>query len=234
MTDSLPTTRSAAEIEQFLERLKTPEPLSSIGTGRLIFALDATASREAAWDQACQIQGELFEATAGIGGLEIQLVYYRGFNECRASRWVTTAGELHQLMRSVSCISGHTQIGRVLDHTIRETQGHKVDALVFCGDAMEEKVDQLCQSAGELGQLGTPIFTFHEGRDPTAAATFKQIASLSHGAYVAFDSTSADRLKVLLAAVAVYATGGHQALESYAAKQGGEVLRLTSQLRRGS
>jgi hypothetical protein len=143
---------------------------------------------------------------------------------------VTTSDELHQLMRGVHCVGGHTQIGRILDHAIREAQTHKIGALVFVGDAMEENVDQLCQCASELGRLGVPIFAFHEGRDPTAGAAFKQIARLSHGAYVAFDSRSAKRLKILLGAVAVYATGGMTALENYAAKQG-EALRLTHQLR---
>ena len=230
---TLPTARGGAEIDAFLDQLKTPAPRSSVGSGRLIIGIDATASREGTWDTACRIHGEMFEATAGIGGLEIQLVYYRGFSECKSSRGVTTPGELHQLMRSVHCVGGHTQIGRVLDHTIRETQARKVDALVFVGDAMEEDADRLCHLAGELGRVGTPIFMFHEGHDPTAGAAFKQIASLSGGAYAAFDSAGAERLKILLGAVAVYATGGYQALENYAAKQGGEVLQLTHQLRGG-
>jgi hypothetical protein len=226
-----PTARSGAEIDRFLEQVKTGAPSAASGSSRLIFALDATASREPTWDQACKLQGEMFEATARIGGLEIQLVFYRGFAECKASRWVTTPGELHQLMRSVSCVGGHTQIGRVLDHAIRETQTHKIGAIVFVGDCFEEKVDQVCRLAGELGQLDVPVFAFHEGNDPTAASVFKQITSLSRGAYVAFDNTSAERLGGLLGAVAVYATGGYQALESYAAKEGGEVLGLISQLR---
>jgi hypothetical protein len=228
---ALPTARSGAEIDQFLEQIKNPAP-PVFATAKLIFALDATASREGTWDQACRLQGEMFEATASLAGpgLEIQLVYYRGFSECKASRWVVTASELHLLMRSVSCVGGHTQIGRVLDHAIRESQGQKVGALIFVGDAMEEKVDDLCRLAGELGKLGVPVFMFHEGHDPTAASTFKQIAALSNGAYVPFDPTSAGRLKVLLGAVAVYAAGGYAALESYAAKQGGEVLRVSHQM----
>jgi hypothetical protein len=230
---TLPTARSGAEIDRFLDQLESPAPRPSIATARLIFALDATASREGTWDQACKLQGEMFEATAGLAGpgLEIQLVFYRGFNECKASRWVATASELHLLMRSVSCVGGHTQIGRVLEHAIRETRAHKIGALVFVGDAMEEKVDDLCRLAGELGKLEVPVFMFHEGHEPTAALAFKQIASLSGGAYVPFDLTSAERLKILLGAVAVYAAGGYEALESYATKQGGEALRLTHQMR---
>ena len=154
------------------------------GRGRLIFALDATASREPSWDRACRIQGEMFEATAGLGGLDVELVFYRGFNECKASRWMASAADLHRAMRAVSCLGGETQIERVLDHAIAETKKRKVDALVFVGDAMEEDVDRLCRLAGELGLLGVPAFVFHEGDDPVAARAFKQIAKLSRGAYL--------------------------------------------------
>jgi hypothetical protein len=228
---ALPTERHSAEIADFLEKLKQAPARSGGGAGRLIFALDATASREPTWDRACRIQGEMFEATAGLGGLEIQLVYYRGFAECKASRWVTSAGELHRVMRRVHCVGGETQIERVLNHAIRETGRRRVNALVFVGDAMEEKVDRLCRLAGELGLLGVPVFLFHEGRDPGAAAAYKQMASLSRGAYLSFDLASAGRLKDLLAAVAVYAAGGYRALTAYGEEKGGEVLQLTSQLK---
>jgi hypothetical protein len=228
----LPAESASAEIDAFLEKLRQAPPApGGGGRGRLIFALDATASREPSWDRACRIQGEMFEATAGLGGLEIQLVYYRGFAECRASRWVTSAAELHRIMRRVSCVGGETQIERVLAHAIRETRARRVNALVFVGDAMEENVDRLCRLAGELGLLGVPVFLFHEGRDRAAAAAFRQLARLTRGAYLAFDLASADRLKELLAAVAVYAAGGYRALAAWGADKGGEVLRLTTQLR---
>jgi hypothetical protein len=227
----LPAEARSAEVEEFLDRLKKAPPAHPGGRGRLIFALDATASREPTWDRACHIQGEMFESTAALGGLEIQLVFYRGFSECKASRWMTTAVELHRVMRSVFCVGGETQIERVLSHAIRETRTRRVNALVFVGDAMEEKVDRLCRLAGELGLLGVPIFLFHEGRDHMAAAAFKQMATLSRGAYLSFDLASAHRLKELLAAVAVYAAGGYRALAAYGEGKGGEILRLTAQLR---
>ena len=126
-------------------------------------------------------------------------------------------------MRAVSCIGGETQIERVLAHAIAESKKQRVDALVFVGDAMEENADRLCGLAGELGLLGTPVFVFHEGGDAVAGRAFRQIAQLSHGAYLSFDTASADRLKELLAAVAVYAAGGYRALADYGAKKGGEI-----------
>lgn len=228
----LPAQAPGAEIDAFIEQLrKTPAPRPGSGRGRLIFALDATASREPSWDRACRIQGEMFDATAGLGGLEIQLVFYRGFAECKASRWMTTSAELHRAMRAVFCVGGETQIEKMLLHAIRETKNRSVQALVFVGDAMEENVDRLCRLAGELGLLGVPIFLFHEGRNPVAARAFREMARLSHGAYLSFDLASADRLKELLAAVAVYAAGGYRALADYGEKKGGEVLLLTRQLR---
>jgi hypothetical protein len=228
----LPTEARSAEVEQFLEKLKkAPSAHPGGGRGRLIFALDATASREPTWDRACRIQGEMFEATAALGGLDVRLVFYRGFDECKASRWMQNAAELHRAMRAVSCIGGETQIERVLEHAIAETKKQRVHALVLVGDAMEENVDRLCKLAGALGLLGTPVFIFHEGGDAVAAAAFRQIAKLSHGAYLSFDLASADRLKELLAAVAVYAAGGYRALADYSAKKGGEIRLLTAQLR---
>jgi hypothetical protein len=228
----LPTESHSAEVDAFLRDLqRAPAVRPGGGRGRLIFALDATASRQPSWDRACRIQGEMFEATAALGGLDVKLVYYRGFNECKASRWMANAADLHRVMRAVSCIGGETQIERVLAHAVTETQKQRVGALVFVGDAMEEKADRLCQLAGELGLKGVPIFLFHEGGDAVAAGAFRQMAKLSRGAYLRFDLASADRLKDLLGAVAVYAAGGYRALTAYGERKGGEVLRLTSQLR---
>lgn len=221
----------SGEVDRFLRDLQRAPARPPGGRGRLIFALDATASREPTWDRACRLQGEMFEATAALGGLDVKLVYFRGFNECKASRWMTSAAELHRVMRSVFCVGGETQIERVLAHALSETKKRRVGALVFVGDAMEEKVDRLCQLAGELGLNGVPVFLFHEGDNPVATRAFQQIAKLSGGAYLRFDAASADRLKDLLGAVAVYAAGGYRALADYSAKKGGEVLRLTTQLR---
>src|ERR1700730_10181977 len=140
----VPAARKAADVEAFLSQLKAMKAAKpASGRGRLIFALDATASREATWDRACRLQGEMFEATAAIGGLDVQLVFYRGFAECKARRWLGTAADLHRAMRSVSCVGGATQIARVLIHARNEARANKVNALVFVGDAMEEGVDEL-------------------------------------------------------------------------------------------
>jgi hypothetical protein len=227
--EHLPTAhKTGAAVEDFLRQVKAmPAVRAAGGRGRLIFAMDATASREATWDHACKLQGEMFEAAAALGGLDVQLVFYRGFNECKTSRWLGTAAELQNAMRSVSCVGGETQIGRVLAHALKEARSQKVDALVFVGDAMEERIDSLAQQAGELGLLGVPAFMFKEGGEDAAARAFRHIAKLSGGAYCPFDAGSADQLSQLLGAVAAYAAGGRAALADYGKRVGGAALLLS-------
>jgi len=220
-----------AEVDAFLKRLAAMPAVRPAGQrGRLIFALDATASRQPTWDRACHIQAEMFKETAALGGLDIQLVFYRGFGEFHASAWLDSAEDLLKQMTAVSCLGGKTQIGKVLQHAIADSKRQKVNAVVFVGDCMEENIDKLCGSAGELGLLNVPVFIFHEGREARAANAFRQIARLSNGAYCPFDANSAQQLRELLSAVAVYAAGGRPALEDYSRRTGGATLLLARQV----
>jgi hypothetical protein len=185
-------------------------------------ALDATMSRQPTWDVACKLQAEMFREAGKIGSLDVQLVYFRGFGECRASKWVSEAGELAKLMTGLQCRGGQTQIGKVLTHARRETGRKKVAVMVFVGDALEEPIDDLAAKAGELGLLGVRVFVFQEGRSPLVEAGFREIARLTGGAYARFDTNAAGQLRELLRAAAVFAVGGLKAL----ADKGGAGGRL--------
>lgn len=226
------TREIAGTVDAFVQALQRAAVIKPAGRrGRLIFALDATASRQPAWDRACQIQGQMFAETEALGGLDVQLVYYRGFGECMAAPWVSDSKQLIRLMNSVSCLGGQTQIARVLGHGLGEAAQRKINALVFVGDCMEEDPDVLCHQAGQLGLKNLPVFIFHEGSDANARRTFEQIAKLSGGACCQFDSGSPQMLRELLSAVAIYAAGGRRALVEFAGKTGGEVLALTKQVK---
>jgi len=232
--EKLPKKSSRSDVDAFLLKVaSTPVLKSSSQLGRLIFAMDATASRAPAWDRACHIQAQMFEETSALGGLTIQLCYYRGFNEFTATDWLTNTTDLQNRMAAVQCLGGQTQIGKVLQHAIKETKQKKVNALVFVGDCMEENVDELCHLAGKLGILGMPVFVFHEGGDSAAGYAFKQIARLTNGAYCPFDADSAQQLRELLSAVAVYAAGGRRALENFSMNRGDAVKLLTRQISKG-
>lgn len=212
---------SRSQIAEFLSAAKAIVP-GSAGSGRLAFALDATMSRQPTWDSACKLQAEMFDAVGKTGGLKVQLVYFRGLGECRASRWVDDTRQLSDLMTRIDCRGGQTQIGRILRHVADEATKTPVSALVFIGDAMEESIDKLAVVAGELALRKVPCFMFHEGHDPAAAIGFREIARVTGGAYVRFDQNAASELAALLRAVAAYATGGRPALE----KSGGSAARL--------
>jgi hypothetical protein len=230
--ERLPSKSQPDEVAAFIEKVSRASVVKAPGgRGRLLFAMDATASREPTWDRACHIQGEMFEETQALGGLEVQLVYYRGFGECKSSPWVDNAKALVRGMTSVRCRGGQTQIGKVLNHAIKESNNKKVDALVFVGDCVEEDIDRLCHLAGQLGLMGVPMFIFHEGDEPISRRGFEQMAQLTNGAYCRFDSSSAHQLRELMSAVAVYAAGGRTALEDYGKRAGKAVAQIASQVK---
>jgi hypothetical protein len=218
----------SGSIEAFLEKARGVT--ESASRGRLIFALDATMSRQPTWNMAQSIQGEMFRTTAAQGGLDVQLVYFRGFGECRASRFVSGGEGLGALMSRISCRGGRTQIGKVLRHALDESRAARVGALVYIGDAMEERVDSLAAAAGELGLLGVKTFMFQEGQDATAQHAYREIARLTGGAYATFDATAPRRLAELLAAAAAYAVGGRLELERRAGEGEGAARLLLSQI----
>jgi hypothetical protein len=212
-----------------VERL--PARANSGERGRVLFAMDATASREPTWDVATTQQGEMFVAAHERGGLDVRLAFYRGFDEFKVSRWTSDGRELARLMGSVRCLAGRTQIARVLRYAAEQRREGRLDAVVFVGDCCEEDVDEVGHEAGQLGLLGLPVFVFHEGNDRVASSLFPQIAKLTRGAYCRFDRTSPDELRRLLGAVAAYAAGGRDALLSYGKDKGGPVALLTRQIR---
>jgi hypothetical protein len=221
------------DIDAFLSQVSKLPPVNKTGQrGRLIFALDATASREATWDQAMQLQAEMFSSAQSLGGLQVQLAYFRGFAEFRASDWLLDSSRLLSLMTDIRCEAGITKIEQLLSHALRETRQEKVHAVVYIGDCVEESIDVLCQKAGELGLLNVPVFVFQEGSDGNAQRCFKEMARLSGGAWAPFDHASADQLRDLLKAVAVYASGGLKALQDFSRDAHPSVGLLGHQLKR--
>ncbi len=232
MSKKLPAKSSNADIEAFVKQVRRQPNTTGGNRGRLLFAMDATASRAPTWDTACQIQADMFSSSAVTGKLDVQLAYFRGYGEFYASPWHSNANSLLQNMTAVTCLGGMTQIEKVMRHGMNEHKKHKIDAIVFVGDCMEENIDVLCNLAGQLGVLSVPMFVFHESGEPNAAEAFKQIAKLSSGAYSPFDHSSAEQLRELLTAVAIYAVGGKNALEHLSQKRGGMTRLLTQQLKK--
>lgn len=225
----LPAKPETAAVAAFLRKVEAMPSVraTSARRGRLIFAVDATASRQPAWDRACHLQSEMFLATRDLGGLAVQLAYWRGYMEFAATPFLTDTAELARRMSGVSVLGGQTQVLRCLEHALAETRREKVNAVVLVGDALEEAVDPICHVAGQLALQGTPVFCFQEGHDRVAEAGFRQIAMVSGGAWAPFDADSAEALRALLRAVAVFAAGGRAALTRL---PGREAARIAGQL----
>jgi hypothetical protein len=221
---------ASADIAAFVAKAQAMSPHAAGARGRLVFALDATMSRQPTWDMACALQADMFREATASGSLNIRLVYYRGMSECRASGWISDPAHLAKLMGKIDCRGGNTQIGKVLSEARREAVASGVRAVVFVGDAMEEAIDDLCAKAGELGLLKVPVFMFQEGQDGVAEQAFREIARLTGGAWCRFDTGAAAQLRELLRAAAAYAAGGREALLRLAKTTSG-AARLLSQMK---
>jgi hypothetical protein len=217
-------------IASFVRKVDALARPNAAQDGRLLFALDATMSRQPTWDLACSLQAEMFKAIPKDSALQVQLLYFRGLGECRASKWVIDANGLAKLMGGIDCRGGNTQIGRVFAHARNEHAKRKINAVVFVGDAIEENVDALAEKAGQLGLLGCPLFVFQEGRDSRVEAAFREFARLTKGAYARFDASAPQELAALLKAVAAYASGGRDLLKL---QTSGQAKALLAQIGQG-
>ncbi|MFN4210005.1 MAG: VWA domain-containing protein [Devosia sp.] len=219
----------SGDIAAFVQKVGQMARPGAAQDGRLLFALDATMSRQPTWDLACSLQAEMFRAIPKASALQVQLLYFRGFGECRASKWVVDADALAKLMTGIACQGGNTQISKVFAHARTEHAKRRINAVVYVGDAIEENVDDLAEKAGQLGLLGCPMFVFQEGRDARVEAAFREFARLTKGAYARFDASAPQELAALLKAVAAYASGGRDLLKLQGS---GQAQALLAQLPR--
>ena len=215
MATTVPAVSNIGDRQHLKEFLESVNP----SRGRIIMGLDATASREPTWDAAAHLTTQMFSTVTAIGGLDAQLVYYRGDNECVASPWLSNAGALSASMQRVMCMAGHTQIQRVLRHIRKENAREKVNAAIIVSDACEEDPPALY---AEPRELNVPLFMFQEGNDVRVERIYTELARITGGAIAKFDSSAAQRLADLLKAVAAFASGGVKAL----ANQNTEAARL--------
>ena len=169
---------------------------------RLIFGLDLTGSREGSLRQARIATKEMFDAIKAIGTIAVKLIYYRGRDECRQSKWFDDPDILSRSMRKLSCEVGGTQIARLLKLVLAE--GDKLSGVVFIGDHCEDDPDEILALAGALGKKSIPLFVFHECADDnerslSAKPIFMRMAEESGGVYIEFKPESSTVLRELLA-----------------------------------
>jgi hypothetical protein len=202
-------------------------------SGRLLFGVDLTSSRQPSFNQAQRAMTAMFETIKTIGAIAVKLIYFRGMNECRESKWYDDPRILIESMRRLSCDAGITQIARLLSLALSE-EG-QVSGLVFVGDHCEDGADAVLTLAEKLGQRSMPIFVFHECADDDHASLlakpiFKGMAEVSGGVYVEFKLNSSDVLRELLIGMGAFVTGGCEGLSQIPRPQTQEARQLQSRL----
>lgn len=178
---------------------------------RLIFGVDATASREPAWATARQVTDSLF--TALPGELDIALAVHGGSFLHTFTDFTANPATLRDRAAAITCRSGRTQLLPILS---RALSNPGVRVVLYIGDVFEESPARARRLADALGAQGTKLIVLHDTADWDArrdAEFFADLARRTGGCVLPFDATAVQRLRDLLAAVATYAVGGTDLLE---------------------
>ena len=204
------------------------EPPADAGTPprpRLVFAVDATASREPAWAAARKVTDTLVQALPGA--LDVALAVHGGARVHTFTPFTNNAATLRDRAAGVTCEAGMTRLLPILSTSLRR---QAVRVVVYIGDVFEESLPQARQIADSLGLRGTKLIVLHDtSADPNArrdAEVFWDLAKRTGGCVLPFDASAPERLRDLLSAVAVYAVGGEKLLREKRKELPGAVALL--------
>jgi hypothetical protein len=178
---------------------------------RLVFAIDATASRDRAWEAAKQVTDCIFRAAPG--GIEVALAVHSGGKLARFSPFHPHVDNIRDEAAGVACVAGPTRMLDIMEETLRRTG---VKALVYIGDCFEEDMERGLAVAERLGLRGIKLVVLH---DTTTGGTgsggaFRMMAARAGGLVLPFDMSSLDRLADALSAVGAYVAGGPDRLRA--------------------
>jgi hypothetical protein len=191
---------------------------------RLIFAVDATASREPAWAAARQVTDALVKALPGE--LDVALAVHGGSRVHTFTDFTNNAAALRDQAAGVHCHAGLTRLLPILAASLKHPA---VRVVVYIGDVFEENLHRGRAVADSMGAQGTKLIVLHDTADPAArhhAETFWDLAKRTGGCVLPFDASAPGRLRDLLSAVAVYAVGGEALLRERRRELPGAVALL--------
>lgn len=188
--------------------------IKSGAAGHMAYIIDATGSRADTWEQAQTIQSDMFREAAKGGDLTVRLVHFGG-QTVTDKGWFTSAGNLVNAMKSVSCQSGMTQINESVDK-ILSVEGKLPRNIVLIGDSYEEDDASLMSTVARLAATGVKVFAFLDVLDGVGNGehAYRTLATKTGGSFQYFGRDM--NLKALCEAVAAYTTGGDEALTKLA------------------
>jgi len=198
------------------------EPRVAGKRGKLLFAIDATASREPAWEAAKQLTDSFFDAVPGM--IDIGLAAYGGNRVHTFTPYVADARRLRRLASGISCRAGYTQLLPILRRVVETGD---VGVVLYITDAFEEDATTAARLAEMLKAKGTRVIVLFDGwSDSEARAVFEDLAARTGGAVLPFEASAIERLKGLIAAAAVLAVGGEVLLAAKSNSLPGATLLL--------
>src|ERR1700733_3610098 len=201
---------AAAAALPALSHAEPPGETGAPGRPRLIFAVDATASREPAWTAARKVTDALVKALPGE--LDVALAGHGGSRVHTFTAFTNSAATLRDRAAGVACEAGMTRLLPILSTSLRQPG---VRVVVYIGDVFEESLNHGRRLADAMGTQGTKLIVLHDTADPGArrdAEVFWDLTKRTGGCVLPFNAAASSRLRDLLSAVAVYAVGGEKLL----------------------
>src|SRR5271165_2696119 len=201
---------TAAALLSAQERVEPPTETAAPSRPRLVFAVDATASREPAWAAARRVTDALVKALPGE--LDVALAVHGGSRVHTFTAFTNDARTLRDRAAGVSCQAGMTRLLPILATTLKQ---QSVRVVIYIGDVFEESLPHGRDLADSLGARGTKLIVLHDTSDNGArrdAEIFWDLAKRTGGCVLPFNANTPDRLRDILSAVAVYAVGGEKLL----------------------
>jgi hypothetical protein len=214
----------AAALFSVLRHAEPPMETITPARPRLVFAVDATASREPAWAAARQVTDALVKALPGQ--LDVALAVHGGSRVHTFTPFTSNAATLRDRAAGVACQAGMTRLLPILSTSLKHPA---VRVVIYIGDVFEESVIQGRRLADNMGQRGTKLIVLHDTADPAArldAEVFWDLAKRTGGCVLPFNASASGRLRELLSAVAVYAVGGETLLQERARDLPGAIALL--------
>jgi hypothetical protein len=208
VTDAV--TSAAAALPAAIGHAEPPAETGTAARPRLVFAVDATASREPAWEAARQVTDALVKALPGA--LDVALAVHGGSRVHTFTGFTADAAALRDRAAGVTCQAGLTRLLPILSASLKQSS---VRVIVYIGDVFEESLTHGRRLADSLGAQGTKLIVLHDTADASArrdAEVFWDLAKRTGGCVLPFDAGAPGRLRNILSAVAVYAVGGEKLL----------------------
>lgn len=174
---------------------------------RLVFGVDATASRQPAWESAQRITDRMFDAIPGA--LDVALAVHGGSRVHTFTQFSSDVGLFRGKAAAVRCMAGETKLCDLMERAL-ESGGVRV--MSYIGDAFEESREMALALADRFRARGIRLVILADQPSPATLEFFQQLVARAGGAVLDFRAEQLDVMGEVLEGVAALAVGGRKLL----------------------